>query len=372
MEPCNSSHQALDKARSDQDLCDVDVVNRLPPELLFAIFDEVCNSEWQEQSKAMQRDRFPSIQFALGHVCRRWYTLIQSTPSLWSKYSLTLSGDTKRTYVPFLQYCLPRSKACPLSIRIQQNRSHKFNVYHHDAYSKTFAEVMDVLAPHSERWREVTFYVPGFQPCGSFKSVRGRLPMLESLSIQMSSVRLRPCLQLSELDMFEGAPRLTRVNYPTVSDKLKLRLDWSTLTTFSCDAIAFTDALGILREAQNLSRCTLSVFYYSPSVLSALGYRLTLPNLQYLALKENCRYSEFPLLNRLTIPNLQMLITNAKSPSSVPIVAFLERSACQPKIVAERPKQGGANGHWMRNLMARVADAQACGQGGGGVVQSSS
>jgi hypothetical protein len=90
-------------------LCDTDVINRLPAKLLFAILDDVCTSEWHEQSKAMQRDRFPSIQFALGHVCRRWYTFVQTTPSFWSKYSLTLSGDTKRTYVGFLKYCLPRS-----------------------------------------------------------------------------------------------------------------------------------------------------------------------------------------------------------------------------------------------------------------------
>ncbi|EAU86148.1 hypothetical protein CC1G_03359 [Coprinopsis cinerea okayama7 len=327
-------------------------IHRLPAELILDIFDLACQTEWEDQLLANQV-KLPSAPFVLGQVCRHWRHLTQTTPSLWTRLSLVLSGEKGQTPISFLHYYLSRSKNSLLSIHIQQDRTRMFNLFEHDAYQRAFTQVIDILAPHSERWKDVSLYVPGCHPCPSLQSIQGRLPNLESLSIRMSSVRLSLRLRPSELNMFNHAPRLQKVQYPDVSDRLRLHIDYSTLTSFTCDNIAFADAVEILRGSANLVHCTLAVLYYTQVNLDVPT--ITLPKLKTLTLREHCRFVQCPLLRVLVLPNLRVLNTDRRSSTDQPIKALLDRSGCTPVVHLMDRRGGSLIGR--RRMQALVSNA---------------
>jgi hypothetical protein len=107
-------------------LSDRSFINHLPEELLYSIF-KLCI--------LIPYDNHRAPIGTLLFVCKRWYTLIMSSPKLWSKIEINdpfelfdlINKQSQTSYIPS---CLSRSQGLPLDIEID------FESFDENAYIK--------------------------------------------------------------------------------------------------------------------------------------------------------------------------------------------------------------------------------------------
>ncbi|TFK24384.1 hypothetical protein FA15DRAFT_641126 [Coprinopsis marcescibilis] len=302
---------------------------RLPPELLLHIFEEACLSSWRERKSSQSR---VASRLLVGGVCRRWRCVIQTTSTFWSQICVVLSesADTNASQLRYLEYCIERSEKQPLSICIQQLRSQKLSLdpQKHEKYRHAFAEAIDLLAPHSERWMEIDFFIPRCTPCPSLQKIKGRLPSLQFLDIQVSSFRysIRDHQPALPLESFSSAPRLSTLHYP--ADRFSLEVDWTTLTSFTCASLSLREALYILTKSVNLRSCNIKIFHSDFDGETSL---ISLRFLKTLVLRDYRLSTRVQLLDWMVLPALNHLAVNATVQGQA-IQSLLLRSSCNATV----------------------------------------
>ncbi|KAJ7698252.1 hypothetical protein B0H17DRAFT_1196843 [Mycena rosella] len=133
------------------------------------------------------------------------------TPSLWSYIQVDTvfwesSASTRAKAMKSLQAALDRGRNFSLDVEIESD----FSVAFH-------SPALELLAAHSERWRNLVVDCPSDMFNG-LAAVKGKLPRLEYLEIELRDDQTR---DLSLLDIapslkylvFTGAPRLI-TNFP--------------------------------------------------------------------------------------------------------------------------------------------------------------
>ncbi|KAJ6468498.1 hypothetical protein C8R47DRAFT_804814 [Mycena vitilis] len=133
----------------------------------------------------------------VSRVCARWHSIAMGTPALWSKIhldpSLWHSSVTAERAMGLLQSALDRGASHPLNVVVSAR--YMSPTYHIPAFTR--------LAAQSARWQSATFECPLSYLC-VFAGIRGRLPMLETLTITPTLGMTPP----AGTDIFEIAPRL--------------------------------------------------------------------------------------------------------------------------------------------------------------------
>ncbi|KAJ4471054.1 hypothetical protein C8J55DRAFT_563749 [Lentinula edodes] len=107
----------------------------------------------------------------------------------------------------FISLLLERSQRCPLVIEYQAARPDN--------------RVLSLLAEHSERWEDVTLYIPPSSYI-CLSSIRGRLPLLERLSLHATVDD--PEAYAYPLSRFENAPVLQSLDLRWFYDHLSIEL----------------------------------------------------------------------------------------------------------------------------------------------------
>ncbi|KAJ7177212.1 hypothetical protein C8R43DRAFT_506415 [Mycena crocata] len=316
-------------------------IRQLPGEILVEVFTLNLNSWTVDQS-----DEEESVQnemallankpiLTVAQVCLRWRSIAMNTPALWTRLdlgSILWSTPTAINKVmELLRTALERSNNSPLSLLI---------------WDQIHQAALELLVVHSERWQEVTFFLPSSE-LHRLSGVRGRLPMLEFLEVGTDDEECPV-----SLDIFDDAPKLTSFS---VDGPLLGKITTpppSQLRTFACladrwsqvavsmssmsalpqgatyslqlDISAWHDApnhilaLNIPQTMSDISTFSLELYYNSSSPTMAqasaqIFASLTLPHLRDLGFKD-CREDRLSIIaDRLPWPHAEFLSLSIRS-----------------------------------------------------------
>lgn len=157
------------------------VVNRLPPEVLCAVFEH--------------RDHERDDLVAATHVCQYWRSTLTSNPSLWTYLSVGPGHGVGRTLV-----YLKRSKSKTIDIVINADLSQELEVFQH-------------LAPHMSRTRSLV--VTGCMRVDSPASLLISTPTSSLQSLEISLIQ-GPMCGPDNRPTFDGIvlflPKLTKLH----------------------------------------------------------------------------------------------------------------------------------------------------------------
>ncbi|KAJ7635648.1 hypothetical protein DFH06DRAFT_660771 [Mycena polygramma] len=164
----------------------------LPSEILLRIFED-CQIPTDDPDSAE-----PRMSSRVSQVCIRWHEIVMGTPTLWNNIELDSSqlGASRarvRKVVKVLKAVLDRGGNTPLT----------FDLSILDG--KYFAGVLELLAEHCERWKTARFMCDASN-LRYLASIKGRLPLLETVDLDTFRVEPQDSVYLSEL--FAAAPRL--------------------------------------------------------------------------------------------------------------------------------------------------------------------
>ena len=216
-------------------------VNRLPPEILSHIAQQIPNSADQDSTSIIP----------LTHVCRYWRSSIISAPGNWTR----VSGRSE----PLAELSLERSKAAPLKISLYMDE-----VGERSGFS-------DLLAPYIQNIVTLTL-----SEIGSLEDLMQTLPNFPHSTPNLQSLKIslddESDLDIS-IDPFQAFPPTLRslalFDIPLYPTFLNLR----TLTEFTLCDCAFTlpldTLLAMLEENRGLERVDLSIGFTNPNLHSS-------------------------------------------------------------------------------------------------------
>ncbi|KAG5716663.1 hypothetical protein E4T56_gene16354 [Termitomyces sp. T112] len=354
-------------------------INRLPPEVLTHIF--FCSLENNAYDLGTKGPpvfrRFPKISISpggssdpmvLAQVCMLWRAIALSTPLLWSQFSIYCSR--KQQIIPILKAWLERSSDLPLTFTffesldglLAKQRGPHHPTYgdpYQPAYNPLTTEVVSLLLEHSHRWKSVDFRFSRQLSHVLINMPEGRLPILESASIESRDAVTLPCPPRDGLPQLEkvwktmySSPRFTsgkwEIDYLEATPSL-LILPWSRLTTADL-SMTIKNLFKVLRECQNLTTLRFvdpyAVCHHEHlnwMLKQATGLPLThkpnlpdlpvtLPFLQKLHL--TTEESADTMFQKLTLPALTSLSIKQNwawksEPDPTEFLEFLNRSGCQ-------------------------------------------
>jgi len=143
----------------------------LPPEPISVVEDDHDNSDWEDEDSERDSDNDASsidsiliddsFQVTVSHVCKHWRGVALDTPALWNEIDLETGKHATQSYRRASTY-LSRSKGYPLSICIDVNEQgtddesvySEQSGYQSPRTNAQLQEVMDLLIPHTSRWRK--------------------------------------------------------------------------------------------------------------------------------------------------------------------------------------------------------------------------
>ena len=145
----------------------------LPPEPILVVDDDHDNSDWEDEDSEHDGDSDndassidsvlidESFHVTVSHVCKHWREVALATPALWSDIDLETGKHAAQSYRRASTY-LSRSKGYPLSICIDVDEQDTDDgsvysgqsSYQSPTTNVQLREVMDLLIPHTSRWRK--------------------------------------------------------------------------------------------------------------------------------------------------------------------------------------------------------------------------
>ncbi|KAF7337875.1 F-box domain-containing protein [Mycena venus] len=296
--------------------------------------------------------------FLLCAVCHRWRQITLSTRILWSSLALRpicmlnrtpydrddfnqmrllrghnalsfdcpeLSDTEGADAVELYDTWLSRARGAPLSLRVAEDQE----VYGApDWYLSAKASLIKSLVTLSEQWRNLELDLPEEDLFPSLP-VKGKYPLLEKLSLTISSDYLRHSIS------FCDAPKLREVFlYPY--DR-HIQLPWHQLTSLRIhDIILYGHSahflLDILGRASNLVDASLGITVFELEPLELPEAAVLLPYLQSLHLTDEGDHGSLvTFLACLKAPSLKTLsVDDSESPTDIsPFLSFVSQSAFQ-------------------------------------------
>lgn len=192
------------------------VLRGIPPEILQEIFSYMLPTAWLNPPRTLERVSYIEAHnravldlWALAQVCQLWRTSALCMPSFRGYLPVITikkgnKADTKRR-LRILTEALHRSGNAPLSLCIHLSQGS----------GNIRDPTLDVLIGFSARWKQAAIVVDVCSLQLHFQSLKGRLPLLQSLTVitAPSSVRLVSAILIehARTDMFTIAPQLKRV-----------------------------------------------------------------------------------------------------------------------------------------------------------------
>ncbi|KAL1659045.1 hypothetical protein GGF50DRAFT_120261 [Schizophyllum commune] len=309
------------------------VFDRVPTELLTEIFLR-CRVPGADATDTRQPP------WTISHVCSRWRAAALACPALWQHVhvdSLAYLAIFPH-YPDLLRTYLRRSEPLPLYITLTHpnGRIHP-RVRTEDLRPDHERAMIDILAPHSERWVSADICLTfGSAP---LERLRGHLP-------QLKHIRLLMYAPGSRITFLQNAPALTTFATPQLACN-DLLLPWSNLAHYDgplrFNPIARDPASDPLAALTNLVTLALRFPYLPPPTFEPIVF----PRLRALSIFSPA------CLARITAPQLEVLALGGAGPAEI-AAELLERSmspnlralrlqclsltpACLARIVAAAP-----------------------------------
>ncbi|KAK0472235.1 hypothetical protein IW261DRAFT_1508607 [Armillaria novae-zelandiae] len=208
------------------------------------------------------------IAWVATHTCTEWRDIATQTPTLWSKIHVTTATRSRMRPDELMQMpeieslriaspgasneeCVGRtlelSRDLPLVVSFIQPLS--WDPVH---FWKEDVEMLDLLLDHSPRWKAAYLYAHhgGNIFCDKLKRMRGRVRMLESVSIET------PSLPDSLLDLFQVAPRLRTIAISGFRGRLAF--PWQQIRKLILNGLYdMSYFLHVLHSAKNVEHLTI-------------------------------------------------------------------------------------------------------------------
>jgi len=257
---------------------------RIPPEIVQEILEWVGLMLCRD-AEYCRMNPSPAFRWvppwAFGHISHSWRLSALSTQSLWNYFpELSLPETQTKTarQVEYVREFLRRSRNSPIQFSIELRAGVRY-------------PVTDVLVEVAERWSIVDIYARE-QSIHAFRDVRGRLPLLRSLDLDLPVAT--PLSRNLHLNIFEHAPMLQKV---TVSGNFpeRIKLPYHQLISFEHSGRAPRNPLSQLANAILLENLTLKNIVNSVPAI-------TLPRLTKL--RVYFKNAAFSIFDSLTLPSI--------------------------------------------------------------------
>ncbi|KAJ7277831.1 hypothetical protein C8J57DRAFT_1579453 [Mycena rebaudengoi] len=294
----------------------------MPPELIGEIFMQyhalTAPSEcpFMKEWRAGQRGRW-----ILSAVCQSWRAIATSLPALWTEVSIYLDvtrngiGFTRMYPVSVLRTALERSGKLPIDVTFDCGLSPPNLSRENDNCS---------------RWRSMTFRGEQQHLVELFR-VKGRLPNLEALHLEMQEVAIYDTSNygLTLSDAFAVAPKLRVAFTKGYSDYFASGVNPAALGRHQLEAYGAVDIsprhLDVLRvSAFTLTQCCLGTPFLDVAIGDVSG--VLLPSLFRLAVAAP------NILDYITAPALKELYLSGGGAEKV--VSLLQRSSFHLETLA--------------------------------------
>ncbi|KAJ7121771.1 hypothetical protein C8R43DRAFT_74536 [Mycena crocata] len=198
-------------------------IRALPAEILGEIFTPFSLSGSASKSYEEELDNLAKVDLLdLSKVCSRWHRVVLGTPRLWSDIAVDLYycqwSEDAGEFIHLLSTALKRGAHHPLTLSLVVGDYNNVELEHS-------VSTFTLVAQHSRRWKHMYFrgHPSGFD---SMSHIKGKLDILETLSIEWE--------QDAVVDLFEIAPRLTKVSVNFENAQLCPKLPWDQLRSFTC------------------------------------------------------------------------------------------------------------------------------------------
>ncbi|KAJ7121742.1 hypothetical protein C8R43DRAFT_1150797 [Mycena crocata] len=176
----------------------------------------------QDRQVATYPRGFPEL-LELSKVCSRWHRVVLGTPRLWSDIAMDLDywADLSEatSFLNFLRTFLERGAHHPLTISLIIDNGNTLEHEH-------CVSALTLVAEHSQRWKHMYYRGP-LSGLDHISHIKEKLDILETLSHQTWE-------EETLADLFEVAPRLTRVSVHLENAQLCPKLPWDQLHSFTC------------------------------------------------------------------------------------------------------------------------------------------
>ncbi|EJD40339.1 hypothetical protein AURDEDRAFT_170519 [Auricularia subglabra TFB-10046 SS5] len=285
---------------------DPQIMQRLPTEMLRAIFHEVVfrpDPEWTSYISAdLERAAAP---FVCAAVCRRWRTVATSMVSLWSYVAVPIlrSDEPGKSafYFRRVQLLVQRSKSSLLDVVLDWHDGCKWSA------EPNYAGIVATLASQISRWRRFDFAMPCGVTPKQVEFLRVPAPLLEHVSIYSTDDGMLPFPGPSVVYL-PDSPLLRDISSGTIfltPQKPMLRLTCADLVIQAQPAHILWAALQMMPELEDLRLDFIEVPQTFPDVPCTA---LTLPALRRLTVSRRPHVMS-SWMSALRLPALEELVT---------------------------------------------------------------
>ncbi|KAK0495193.1 hypothetical protein EDD18DRAFT_1254968 [Armillaria luteobubalina] len=290
-------------------------VRQLPTEILSEIFALSTSSFY---------DVFgPNLMggpWTLSKVCSRWRAVaVGCCPAMWKNMNIAFNVDP-RDPEALLRLVFSRCRDGPLHIRID--------------YVDLNADLLSIVMEASPRWRSFKVEYPHPQLMDALRAVRGKLDILESLSLRLSNDPVQGLVTT-----FEMAPSLKTVELFGQTGEMRVSLPFSQLMSYvddSCPPAPGASTakyfLNILEKSPRLLKFQAGCYTWFPSQYPPVQSVVEHP-IVHESLEELSSYDP-AMLRSVSLPKLKVVkmeIPDEGNSLRTPLLALRElivRSNC--------------------------------------------
>ncbi|KAF9012917.1 hypothetical protein BDZ89DRAFT_474786 [Hymenopellis radicata] len=312
--------------------------------------------------------------YAVGQVCQLWHHASQSCPWLWSRvlFSVPRLLDLSQGVVSRL-VDLSRGVVSRLREVLKRSRNVPLDFVFTCGCGIVDEELLIVLMQYSSRWRSAEFLEMTLANAQLFGNVRGRVPLLESMRLNLERGGSE---RTDVISAFEIAPKLTRVDLCCVQleqvvldSRVKQNIQYLRVGNYPDKVISTPSLSDILGDFCNLTtvdvccRQTFGAIIPWSAFLPPDTPRLVHANVTFL------RVGEGDCLRLVSLPNLTSLDVGSDGPNFIPgllscVISFLQHSRC--RLTSLHLHCAGWDEHSMGVLLGLVPDLRTLSISSGG------
>ncbi|KIM36373.1 hypothetical protein M413DRAFT_292318 [Hebeloma cylindrosporum] len=308
-------------------------IHKFPPEIGSRIFVlSLPPLSTVKSRKPKSKPGLDSITWAwplkLGSVCRKWRQLAWATPQLWTTVYVRIKLSIAGSLPGLLREWLCRSGTLPLTVYFYEHQNAWFTTYNilfdgkaRNALEVTKGLVIDILAPHSGRWR--SFHLTASADVMKRFSESISPTQLNSLELAFTFVRRSPATPEFITEPMPNLTELKLSRFPVAS----LNVLWDNITHATVSEVVLSEALELLRRASNLD-------YYCVTLADQgeVGPIIPVvhPRLRSLELR-GPRIRR--ILSEITLPSLEEWAQDVTRQSLEDMQSFVQRSRSHVKLL---------------------------------------
>ncbi|KAJ7659314.1 hypothetical protein DFH06DRAFT_1044524 [Mycena polygramma] len=281
-------------------------VETLPPEIIAEIFVNFL-------------PKFPEFAPCSGilsplilcRICRYWREVALSTPALWKSISIAIdeSDPHEAEKLELFKTWIARSGNCPLSINLVGSES------------PVLPQFIETAVVHCPRWEQLEVLLP----FDYLHLVQGEMPLLQKLVF--GPIELRHDVE-SPLTLFDHAPQLRRVLLTERFLNATVLLPWAQFTHLEAQCLYEHECTEILRDAQCLVVCRLSVCCSDDDVSFVPDVPPHTQLRDLVLLSAHPRVKLWMILDYLTLPALRTLQVPERCIKVPRLAMLIRRSEC--------------------------------------------